>query len=79
MGNWIHLEVELATLVRNGFLDLFCTSHLSSQRSDWRVNNWPAYVSLDEGHTLSTLVSMKPFKAPGLDGLHAGSFNEIET
>jgi hypothetical protein len=84
MGNWIHLEADIATLVRKGFMDLFCTSMCSAPRSIWSINNWKACILEGDSLTLSqpisssevkvVLWSMKPFKAPGPDGLHAGFF-----
>ncbi len=84
MGNWVHLAAEVATLVRNGFIDLFCTSFSSAPRSVWWVNNWTACISAEESLLLSSpisvdeikaaLWSMKPFKAPGSYGLHVGFF-----
>jgi ribonuclease HI len=84
MGNWIHLESEIAALVRHGFMELFCTSMTSAPRSVWSVNNWKACISVDDSLALSNPISleevkaalwtMKPFKAPGPDGLHAGFF-----
>ena len=70
--------------MRNGFIDLFYTSFSSAPRSVWRVNNWTACISAEESLLLSSpisadgikvaLWSMKPFKAPGPNGLHAGFF-----
>ena len=84
MGHWVHLAAEVASLVRNGFIDLFCTSFSSAPRSVWRVNNWTACISAEESLLLSSpisadeikvaLWSMKPFKAPSPDGLHVGFF-----
>ena len=70
--------------MRNVFIDLFCTSFSSAPRSVWWVDNWTACISVEESLMLSSpiftdeikaaLWSMKPFKAPGPDGLHAGFF-----
>ena len=84
MGNWIHLKAEVAHLVRQGFIALFCTSKGSAPRRHWDIQSWNAFISDEESTILANLVSteevktalwtMKPFKAPGLDGLHAGFF-----
>ena len=81
MGNWITLESEVARLVRNGFLDLFSTNRISAHRSIWAVNGWSACLSEEDREVLSLPIStleiheatwsLKPFKAPGPDGIHA--------
>jgi hypothetical protein len=86
MGNWVHLESEIAVLVRQGFMELFCTSKVSAPRSLWSINNWSACLSAEDCEVLSlpithaevkaALWSLKPFKAPGPDGLHAGFFQK---
>ena len=84
MGNWIHLEAEVAHLVRQGFIALFCTSKGSAPRRHWDIQSWNAFISDEESiisvNPISTeevktaLWTMKPFKAPGPDGLHARFF-----
>ena len=84
MGNWITLESEVARLVRNGFLDLFSTTRISAPRSIWAVNGWSACLSEEDREVLSLPIStleireatwsLKPFKAPGPDGIHAGFY-----
>lgn len=81
MGNWITLESEVARLVRNGFLDLFSTNRISAHRSIWAINGWSACLSEEDREVLSLPIStleiheatwsLKPFKAPGPDGIHA--------
>jgi hypothetical protein len=87
MGNWIHLEAEIAHLVRQGFISLFCTSKGSAPRRHWDIPSWNASITDEESTILANPVSaeevktalwsMKPFKAPGSDGLHAGFFSAI--
>ena len=36
MGNWLNKEREIASFVRQGFLDLFTTPHYSVPRQDWQ-------------------------------------------
>ena len=86
MGNWVHLESKIAMLVRQGFMDLFCTSKVSAPHSLWSINNWNACLSAKDCELLSLPItrvevkaafwSLKPFKAPGPNGLHAGFFQK---
>ena len=77
-------EEEVKNVILMGYIDLFQTSFSSSNRlSD--IENF-SYCFLSEGNRVSLcapmsdeeiklgLWSLKPFKAPGADGLHAGFF-----
>jgi hypothetical protein len=84
MGNWVHLESKIAVLVRQGFMNLFCTSKVSVPHRLWSINNWNACLSAEDCELLSlpitrvevkaALWSFKPFKAPGLMGFMQDSF-----
>lgn len=82
--NWVHEANEVADVVREGFLKLFCTEKSSALRNLWEIPSWSNVLSeeaLDSlNHPISpeeirdALWSIKPFKALGLDGLHAGFY-----
>lgn len=87
MGNWIHGDSKIANHIRNGFLELFSTSHCSSQLAEWTPPFWQAGLHkadvahlegpLTNAEIWSALWSLKPYKAPGPDGLHAGFFQRF--
>ena len=80
----MHNEEDIVALLRNEYKDLFSSSATSAQRAIWDIPTWPHCVPFeDSGQLISeinilevkeALWSMKPFKAPGPDGLHAGFF-----
>ena len=73
--------------IQDGFQELYKSKHLSSiAHSDFGVD-WATTLSDGDSRMLSTnissleirkaLFSLKPFKAPGADGLHAGFFHHF--
>nr|XP_023924685.1 uncharacterized protein LOC112036087 [Quercus suber] len=84
-GNWVHDERKVASLIRQGFYDLFSTNVESVQRSIWNIPSWPCFLNEEDAIGLTVGVSMpevkeglwclKPLKASGPDGLHAGFFS----
>ena len=78
------VESEFASFVRQGFLNLFSSSLISIPRSVWLPLSWPNRLPLKEVNLMDKEVSseeikealwtLKPFKAPGLDGLPIGFF-----
>ena len=78
------VESEFASFVRQGFLNLFSSSLISIPRSVWLPLSWPSRLPLKEVNLMDKEVSseeikeafwtLKPFKAPGLDGLPTGFF-----
>ena len=84
LGNWITEEREVMEFFRSGFVKLYTTSHESGHRVPFLGNQWRAQLtdevksSLEERVSIeeikNALWSMKPYKAPGPDGLHAGFF-----
>lgn len=70
------------SIIREGYIFLFTTSKNCAPISIWNVISWFNRLSRVEGKLLNCLVtekevkdelwSMKPFKAPGQDGMHAG-------
>ena len=87
MGNWLNGEREIADFIRKWFLELFTSDHFSFTLADWDPPSWKTYLQENALTALSCLVSdreismglwaLKPFKAPGSDGLHAGFFQRF--
>ena len=84
LGNWVQGERDIGELIRSGFVKLFTTSAFSVPSRRWSLNIWPSYLGNEEASTLCAnltrlevkegLGSLKPLKAPGPDGIHAGFF-----
>ena len=84
MEEWIHDEEVVVEIIREGFLKLFCTEKTSAPKVDWSIPKWPTFLFEESIQKLNlpvtyleikvALWSIKPFKAPDLDGLHAGFF-----
>ena len=84
LGNLVHRKEEIAGLLREGFFALFETSQCFVQRVLWDIPNWSSRLLEEEREVLEedvtrkevevSLWSVKPFKAPGLDGYHAGFY-----
>ena len=80
------VESEFASFVRQGFLNLFSSSLISIPRSVWLPLSWTNHLPLEEVNLMDREVSseeikealwtLKPFKAPGLDGLPTGFFQK---
>jgi hypothetical protein len=83
LGEWVEDRTQVMNLIQKGFLDLFSTSHVSSLCGFNPPSHAPS-ISSSEAICLVTppspdeikasLWSLKPFKAPGPDGLHSGFF-----
>ena len=87
VGDWIHEENEIKEFIRAGFMDTFTSSFTSVPRLASVPSQWQAMLLDEEKISISgavtedeikaTLWSLKAFKAPGLDGLHAGFFQRF--
>ena len=87
MEEWLHEENEVKEFIREGFSSIYTTSLLSASRLNPSILSWQAKLSEEEKRSISgevteeeikaTLWSLKAFKAPGLDGLHAGFFHRF--
>ena len=86
-GEWITDEREVMEHFRSGFISLYTTSQ---SKADWHtsnISNWQVQLSEEDKSKLAEVVSpteikdalwsMKAFKAPGPDGLHAGFFQRF--
>ena len=85
--NWIHGEREVAEFLRLGYADSFSSSHSYSSLNLWDPPFWQACVREEDAIKLvcpmtddeikAGLWSLKAFKAPGPDGLHACLFQRL--
>ena len=88
LGEWLDSEQQVINHIQDGFQErfqeLYKSQHLSSiAHFDFEVD-WATTLSKEDSRMLSAnislleiwkaLFSLKPFKAPGADGLHAGFF-----
>nr|XP_023885119.1 uncharacterized protein LOC111997275 [Quercus suber] len=84
LGEWVIEEEEVKNVILTGYIDLFQTSFLSSNRFSDIENLSCCFLSegdrdslcvpVSEEKTKFGLLSLRPFKALGADGLHAGFF-----
>ena len=86
-GEWLSEEIEVANHIREEFINIYTTSQ-EAATYDFNYNlQWQTKLSSEEKNSISRLVteeeiraalwSLKAFKAPGLDGLHAGFFQRF--
>ena len=87
VGNWLTDDTEVKEHIRNRFMNLY-TIDLSWSTKSSVVPNFSCSFFSDEirdrigsGVTVeeirASLWALKPFKAPGLDGLHAGFYQHF--
>ena len=86
-GNWIQGDKEIVKFIRNGYVELFSSSHSHSTLAIWDPPFWQTYLKEEDSAILTRLVSnkdisvgiwsLKAFKAPSFDGLHAGFFQRF--
>ena len=86
VGDWIHEENEIKEFIRAGFMDTFTSSFTSVPRLASVPSQWQAMLldeekisisgAVSEDEIKAALWSLKAFKSPGLDGLHAGFFKD---
>ncbi|XP_075663106.1 uncharacterized protein LOC142632618 [Castanea sativa] len=87
MGDWIYEEEEIKNFIRSGFEGINSTSLTCAIRADPPISQWQPRLTKKEKKNISggaskdeiksALWSLKPFKAPGPDGMHAGFFQRF--
>ena len=87
LGEWIHEESAIKEVVRSGFNAIYTTSFVAGSRDAPGLSQWQARLTNEEKESIggvaseeeikSALWSLKAFKAPGPDGLHAGFFHRF--
>jgi hypothetical protein len=86
-GNWLSNLEDIKAHFISGFHSLYQTDQISCQLTPTPLPCWGAILSIEEANTIASppsdseilyaLNSMKPFKAPGNDGLHASFFQRF--
>ena len=84
VGDWLFEEREVMDYIRKGFEGLYSSSLTYFERYSSIANQWQVTLAEEESEALNrevleeeikeALWSMKPFKAPGPDGLHVGFY-----
>ena len=84
MGNWINGDREMSDFIREGFLKLFTSGLTTSSLVEWNPPCWVTCLNeadvtdidrpVTDAEIKASLWALKPFKAPGPDGLHVGFF-----
>ena len=87
VGDWITEEREVMNHFREGFMKLYTTSQVMNNWNIVKWTSWQVRLTEEEKSSLdmpvsddeitTALWSLKAYKAPGPDGLHAGFFLEI--
>ena len=87
VGDWIHEEGEIKQFIRCGFDQVFLSSLSCVLKVDPTISQWQSRLLDSEKENISggayeveikaALWSLKPFKALGLDGLHARFFKKF--
>jgi len=87
MDNWLNGDHEIVDFIKQGFINLFTTSHCSASRQEWQPPFWRCSLKFEDitklerpvtdDEILAALQSLKPYKAPGPNGLYAGFFQQF--
>ena len=84
---WLHEEEKIKEHIQQSFIKLYTTEMEVSNMNAWSLDHSCFYVSNEEQELIGKEVSdeeirkglwaLKPFKAPGADGLYAGFFQHF--
>ena len=87
VGEWINEEDSVKEFIRRGFIGIYSTSLANASRINPTLSQSQPRLSDVERDIISGVASeeeirnamwsLKPFKAPGPDGLHAGFFQKF--
>ena len=88
IGDWVDLKDQVMDIILKGFIDLYQSYYLTSiSPLDFKVDQ-AVSLSDDNSRKLScnftnqeihkAIFSLKPFKALGMDGLHASYFHHFQ-
>ena len=87
VGEWIFEEMAIKEHIRNGFEGIYTSSLSCVTRAAPSISRWQVSLSEEEKQSIgraaledeikAALWSLKAFKVPGSDGLHAGFFHRF--
>ena len=87
VGNWLSGDKKIVEYIRKGFMELFKSDHYSVSLADWKPPFWHSYLNEEEAASIDIMVTdkeisaglwgLKPYKAPGPDGLRARFFQRF--
>ena len=87
VGEWLYENEDIKNVIRSGFIEVYSSSLSSASGSIPFNTTWQGRLLDEEKESISgdasveeiknALWSLKAFKAPGPDGLHAGFFQRF--
>ena len=87
VGNWLSGDKKIEENITKCFMELFKSDHYSVSLADWKPPFWHSYLNEEEAASIDIMVTdeeisaglwgLKPYKAPGPDGLRARFFQRF--